>query len=101
IENNCVLSASSDIHLNKLLQEIVQNIIKHSQSRLIYYQIICNRDLVITIRDNGIGFDLNKKYTGNGLENMEWRAAEAGASLKIESDQKSGTKIIIQKQMLS
>ena len=100
IENNCVLSASSAIHLNKLLQEIVQNIIKHSQSRLIYYQIICNQHLIISIRDNGIGFDPNKKYTGNGLENMEWRAAEAGASLKIESDKKSGTKITIQKQML-
>ena len=100
IENNCVLSASSAIHLNKLLQEIVQNIIKHSQSRLIYYQIICNQHLIISIRDNGIGFDPNKKYTGNGLENMEWRAAEAGASLKIESKKKSGTKITIQKQML-
>jgi signal transduction histidine kinase len=45
------------------------------------------------IRDNGIGFDVNKNLSGNGIKNMRKRADEINAELKIESTTGGGTGI--------
>uniref|UniRef100_UPI0035944385 sensor histidine kinase n=1 Tax=Persicitalea sp. TaxID=3100273 RepID=UPI0035944385 len=52
----------------------------------------------LTIRDDGRGFDPAsppKAKGGNGLKNMENRAAKIGAELKIESAAGQGTCVIL------
>ncbi len=95
IENNKMLSAATAIHLNKIMQEAVQNIIKHANATQINYTIESNIKFVITIADNGVGFDEIKVIKGNGLDNMEWRAKEVGLELKTISTINKGTTILI------
>lgn len=97
IKNNCLLSASDAININKILQEAVQNIIKHSKANKITFSINCDSTLVIAIKDNGIGFEMDKKHIGNGLENIEWRTKDAGAQVQILSYNNEGTTITITK----
>jgi signal transduction histidine kinase len=96
IESNKVIPAGVAIHLNKMMQEIMQNIIKHANASQITYHIHSNEKLVIELTDNGKGFDTNASSSGNGLENLNWRAKEAGCKLNIESSVGKGTKIIME-----
>lgn len=97
IKNNCLLKASDAINLNKILQEALQNIIKHSNANKIIFTVDCNTELIITIKDNGIGFETDKKHLGNGLENIEWRAKDARVKIEILSNKNLGTTITITK----
>lgn len=100
LEENHLLKASDAINLNKILQEAFQNIIKHSKATKIFFTINASKNLTIILKDNGIGFDKSKKSSGNGLENMEWRATESKISLSIFSEANKGTTISIVKVML-
>ena len=60
IENISIL-AKTAIHLNKIMQEIVQNILKHANATQITYTTFCNENTFsITIEDNGVGYDIDK-----------------------------------------
>jgi signal transduction histidine kinase len=58
---------------------------------MIRCNITCDEELNITISDNGKGFDLNRKYVGNGLSNMKFRADEITFFLDIRSLPGEGT----------
>lgn len=91
IADNSLLPAAVAIHLNKILQEAVQNILKHSQATLIRFHIRSRGKLEITLSDNGIGFDEAAVRKGNGLSNMRWRAAEANAEIVLSSTPGKGS----------
>jgi signal transduction histidine kinase len=96
IENNILLTAATAIQLNKIMQEAVQNIIKHSTATQIKYSIVSGQQLTIRISDNGKGFDeATIKKNGNGLENMRWRAAEVGFRVQVDSETNQGTTITL------
>ena len=92
---NKKLPAATAIHLNNILQEALQNSIKHSKATIINYNLKCDSKLEITISDNGTGFAMDKTQKGNGLDNMEWRAREAGVALHYESQPGVGTSVEI------
>ncbi|MBS1628262.1 MAG: hypothetical protein JSR09_07245 [Bacteroidetes bacterium] len=91
---NKTISAQTAIHLNKIMQEAIQNIIKHAQATSINYSINCNGKIIIVIADNGKGFNVENICKGNGIENMQWRAANAAFNFTIQSTQ-SGTSVTI------
>jgi signal transduction histidine kinase len=95
IESNVMLKAATAIHLNKILQEAVQNTIKHANATQLNYTINSNKKIQITIADNGKGFEQSTVKNGNGLENMQWRANEVGLAVNIESGINDGTTITI------
>jgi signal transduction histidine kinase len=95
IQNNKMLTAATAIHLNKILQEAVQNIIKHANATQLNYIINSNEKIQITIQDNGKGFEQSNVKNGNGLENMQWRAKEVGIAVSIKSTINVGTTITI------
>ncbi|MCB9196047.1 MAG: tetratricopeptide repeat protein [Flavobacteriales bacterium] len=82
------------LNLYRVIQESVQNTIKYAEASLVV--IIFDQlggDVVMTITDNGKGFDVEaSRYSGNGLSNMKRRCGECGGELSIESGIK-GTKI--------
>ncbi len=97
IEKNVILTASDAFHINKILQELLQNCIKHSKCTLIQYRIVSNHQICIIIIDNGIGYDNAKKHFGNGYENIAWRAKESQVSFSIVSHKNEGTEVKIVK----
>jgi signal transduction histidine kinase len=51
--------------------------------------------VMLTIRDDGVGFDLASKFggDGNGLRNMQERARKLGGELQVESQVSKGTSL--------
>jgi signal transduction histidine kinase len=53
--------------------------------------------LILTISDNGKGFDPNAiRYNGNGLKNMQTRAKKIGAVYHLQTETDKGTTVTLQ-----
>lgn len=94
------LPAEKEIILFRMTQEIIQNILKHSQATQILTIVRYEPDqFIITIVDDGIGFDLNEimnlssSEKGTGLNNLNGRAQLIGASLQLITRPGEGTQI--------
>lgn len=91
------------IFLFRIFQENVNNILKHAKAEQLWVTLDYADDkFTMTIRDNGIGFDLGAKknstssVAGVGLKSIFNRAKLIGADLTMESKPGEGTTVIIQ-----
>jgi PAS domain S-box-containing protein len=79
-------------HLHRLVQEAVTNAIKHADpKRIIIGVAIVKGGGVLTIRDDGRGFDAVVPKSGLGMRIMNYRAKMIGGALSIQSSQNGGT----------
>jgi signal transduction histidine kinase len=90
------VSQDISLCLFRVLQEALHNAVKHSESREFNVELY-GRDSVIhlTVRDSGIGFDLNAamKGRGLGLNSMHERMKLVDGELVVESQIHRGTMI--------
>ena len=87
--------------LFRILQESLNNILKHAKATIIKVQLTNIADkLVMEISDNGIGFDVNKKGRPDsyGLIGMNERVKLLGGNLDITSKMGLGTKVKVEIQ---
>jgi PAS domain S-box-containing protein len=84
----------------RLLQEAVNNVTKHSQATVIdLFLEGRNGKIELTIKDNGIGFDLEQVVTegrvkdGIGLSSMRERTELSNGSFLIKSQKGTGTTV--------
>lgn len=97
------LPANMKMHLFLMLEEIVQNTMKHAKASMMYITIReTKRRLELITEDNGRGFNLlEKKKKGLGLTSLKDRAIILGGELYCYSSPGKGTcymlKIPIQK----
>lgn len=91
------LDDQKEIILFRIVQEALNNIIKHAAATIVNISLDDEADhLKILIQDNGKGFKLAGESTpGIGLMNMKNRAHTIGADLFIESTPGQGTSIKI------
>jgi two-component system NarL family sensor kinase len=93
-----MLGGESTIILYRMAQEILNNVIKHSAATEIRINLAGDeKHLTLSIRDNGIGFNVEQKAangSGLGLINLYNRAAIMNASLTISSGS-TGTNVNI------
>lgn len=76
----------------RIVQESVLNISKHANASTCYITILVDDNhLVLEIKDDGIGFDLNATKQGIGLQNIQERAKTINANLEIISEPNKGT----------
>lgn len=101
INVNHKLSPGTALNLYRLCQEAVSNAFRHSKGTLLNIEINSNEQtqIRVAITDNGTGFDPvnDAKKDHYGLENMKFRANEAGAEYNLHSKSGMGTKISIVK----
>ncbi|MBI1277952.1 MAG: hypothetical protein GC179_07480 [Anaerolineaceae bacterium] len=84
------------VHLGlyRIVQEALNNIVKHSEATEAGIELAANDDqLILQITDNGIGFDGDKQTAGFGLDSMRERAAMLGGVLTLMSQKGKGTEI--------
>ena len=94
--NSVELSSNISIFLYRIYQEIINNVLSHSQATNAEVNLSLKNNLyVFRIKDNGIGFSSNKKSKGNGLQNIKTRCEMIGASLNVHSEINNGTEIFI------
>jgi signal transduction histidine kinase len=82
----------------RIVQELLNNAIKHSAATIIYInsRFSPNNNLMISVTDNGIGFEIKEKMvTGLGLKNLESRSQIMDAKFKMKSTPGKGTTAII------
>ena len=82
------LEPRASLHILRILQEVFTNIIKHTHATHIRLATEVEGDsVVVSIRDNGTGFDLQQalRSGGHGLNNQMRRAEAVGGSITWES----------------
>lgn len=91
--------SSKETIVFRLFQEIINNIIQHSKATEIFVTLEqVEGSLKLTIRDNGIGFNVDetlKRRTGMGLFNIKKRAALINGTASIDSTYGTGSEIAI------
>lgn len=87
------------LNLVRIMQEAVSNSIKHaSPSSITISSYQAGQKWKLTVKDDGKGFNfasMKQVERGNGLNNMEHRAAESGFEFSILSNENTGTEITI------
>ncbi len=79
--------SKNGIEVFRIIQEAVNNAIKHAEASAIHIRIQEEQDtLHLSIRDNGKGFDADSSHDGNGLKSMKNRAEVLGAKLSWKSE---------------
>ncbi|SHO54262.1 sensor histidine kinase [Anaerocolumna xylanovorans] len=95
------LLPSINLTLFRIIQESVNNSIKHGKANGIWVDIYyCEKAVRVQVRDDGIGISndtLNKAsgniFSGYGLSMMKERVSILSGNFNIESKEKEGTKI--------
>lgn len=92
------LNPKYEVALFRLVQESVQNAVKHAEPSEIQVKLEMRKDaMIIVIKDNGKGFDTRqKKDKSFGLVGMRERVEMLNGTLRINSEIGNGTVVLIQ-----
>lgn len=88
------VSNKTKIHIYRILQESLQNIYKHAEADKVKISFKRKNNVIwLSIKDNGVGFDVNKAKKGIGIKNINSRAQEIDVLVDIKSTKDKGTTI--------
>ena len=92
---DAVFTKEQEVNLFRIVQESLNNIIKHAKAEASKIQIKKTQQAVlIQIKDNGVGFDFSKKVIKTqslGLKTLLERTKFLNGTLKINSELQKGT----------
>ena len=92
--NAASVLASRSHDVVQLTREALSNVARHANARHAWVKLANgNGRAVLTIEDDGVGFDPRAGSTGNGLRNMRGRAAALHGELRITSRNGKGTRL--------
>ena len=93
------LATSTEIMLYRIIQELLNNIMKHAHATEAILQF--NNDghrLMVTVEDNGRGFDMFEKNEEKhaGLDTIRSRVHYLNGNISIESHKETGTTVMME-----
>ncbi|MBK6619244.1 MAG: PAS domain-containing protein [Nitrosomonas sp.] len=90
------------ITIYRLIQEAFNNVCKHARARKVVVQLgreknspILPDTLLLSVEDDGIGFDIEQKSVGLGLLGMRERVIAAGGEFLLQSSPGNGVQIAV------
>ena len=96
------IDTKQEIMVFRIFQELMQNILKHSQAKNISVCLEEEKDFFkIEVQDDGIGFDFEEKLndkgfeSGTGLANMVYRASLLKGSFEVLSVPSGGSRSVL------
>ena len=97
LSSNRELNALLGLNLYRICQEILTNSFKYAGATEVKIDVEETEEkLLITMSDNGIGFDITRENKEQyGLQNIRKRAAEFGISVTLETEMSKGTKYVL------
>jgi signal transduction histidine kinase len=88
------LISSRSHQIVQMTREALSNVARHAQAKQSVVRLArTGKTAVLTIEDDGVGFDVRGDSAGNGLRNMRERATAMGGSLRVSSKAGKGTSL--------
>lgn len=98
MEEDVTLDDDRATALFRILQESLNNVIRHAQATRVRVDVFLDNDrIVMTIADNGIGLypECRRKANSFGLVGIQERVHALGGELEIDTNRQKGTMLIV------
>jgi len=96
VTSSIQFTAIEGMHLFRVIQEAINNALKYANADLVTVDFKeQNKQVIIHVKDDGVGFEKETVQLGNGLYNMQKRMDEIGADIHINSKPSEGTEIMV------
>ncbi|MEM7185623.1 MAG: ATP-binding protein [Bacteroidota bacterium] len=95
------LSSSNELHVFRIVQELMNNSIKHSEATHVNLHLNTEENLLsLQYQDNGKGFDVDaaKKAKGLGMSGIENRTMILAGVLDVQSSPGKGLSVLLKTQ---
>ena len=80
----------------RIVQEQLNNILKHAKARCVHISLEQNNgSLLLTLKDDGVGFDTTQKRKGVGIQNIISRAELCGGKVTVNSRIGAGCELLV------
>jgi len=91
------LSPEQSADALQIAREAISNSLRHGNASQIRVRLQPgDNEVCLLVQDNGAGFEVSRRAgTGHGLTNMEARASRLGATMRVESNPQSGTRVVL------
>ena len=91
------LSMEQRRNIYLIFKESINNLVKYSKCTEALVRVrVERRNVVLLVKDNGIGFDPGVATERNGLRNIRFRARDLNGTVDIQSSRGSGTSVTLQ-----
>lgn len=98
IDDELNIEPDAELHLYRIVQEILSNAVKYAQAKHIFVQLVYEKPtLILTVEDDGIGFNLQEAEAKKrlGLHSIRTRAKLINATLDLDTQPDKGTAYVI------
>jgi signal transduction histidine kinase len=90
------LSENQKLTLFRIIQEALNNAIKNAKATNVLINLYqCKNNILLNIKDDGVGFEPVSVKKGSGLKNIQNRVYLANGSITLESNPGNGCNIEI------
>ncbi|OJV52999.1 MAG: hypothetical protein BGO31_04405 [Bacteroidetes bacterium 43-16] len=98
VGNINLLSKEFELHVYRIVQELLQNAIKHSGATEILVQLalLSDTQFSLTVEDNGTGFDTRAPSGGLGMYSIANRLQVLNGNMDVYSEKGKGTSVSIE-----
>lgn len=93
------MEQDTEIILYRIVQELLNNVIKHAAAKQVLVQLMCEADkFTLTVEDDGKGFDADNPpfQHGAGLQNIRARAGYLNGTVDIRTRPGEGTSVTVE-----
>lgn len=90
------LNENTSTHLFRIVQELLQNVLKHANASIVNIQLFGHKNSVtLSFEDNGQGTSKKNDATGLGLRNIRSRVTQMNGQFLFDSIQDKGTSVLV------
>ncbi len=91
------LGNTAETFIYRIIQELVNNAVKHADAKEILVQVAyTNNKIIVTVEDNGKGYDKKQVNKGDGLDNIAYRVKYLSGTVDIVTSLNNGTSVNIE-----
>jgi signal transduction histidine kinase len=88
------LAPDLDTAIYRLVQEALTNVAKHAEAKRVRIMVIeGDKNVVVTVEDDGVGFERDSSHAGFGLTGMQERVSLLSGELSVTSEAGRGTRV--------
>ena len=90
------LNVEIKINLHRIIQECLTNCVKHARAKHVHLNFKTQRNtLLVSLKDDGVGFDTKKGKKGIGHKNISSRVDKIDGKWEVRSSKDIGTEVLV------